>query len=118
MEKILPILAMIAFLGAICPLKAQCLDSSGEKTVSIPALATNGWSPWIHNFNILIPNGAIVLRVKMDFRARDHGWGGTGASANLKIVGQTIGSAKLFHDERDYSIDYLGIIPNYNISIK
>ena len=54
----------------------------------------------------------------MDFRARDHGWGGTGASANLKIVGQTIGSAKLFHYERDYSIDYFGTIPNYNISIK
>ena len=89
---------------------------SGDSTINIPSGNTIGWSPWVHNFNIPIPNGTKVSRVKMDFRAVDQGWGGTGGFANFKIAGQTIGNAQLFHDERSFSIDYVGNIPNYNIS--
>lgn len=97
-------------------LAPKSVSVSEQTTTTIPSGATNGWSPWTHTFNLPIPADAEVTGVDMSFRAVDQGWGGTGGYANFVIAGQAIGNAQLFHDERNFTIDYNGSIPNYNNS--
>lgn len=92
----------------------QSVLSTNDSTVSVPRGSTVGWDPWVHKFNLPIPAGANVTGVNMRFRAVDQGWGGSGGRATFKIAGETIGSSILFHDERSYTIDYSGSVPNYS----
>ena len=88
--------------------------STNDSTVSVPRGSTVGWDPWAHKFNLPIPAGANVTGVNMRFRAVDQGWGGSGGRATFKIAGETIGSSRLFHDGKSYTIDYSGSVPNYS----
>ena len=84
--------------------------------IDIPAKNTESgsWEPWMHNFEINIPDGYIVSKVSFNFDAKDQGWGGTDANATIKLNNTEIGKAQLTHNYQNFTLDKIGGFPDFN----
>ena len=88
--------------------------SSTQINIPTKTTATSSWEPWTHSFNLAVPDGYIVSKVKFEFDAMDQGWGGTNANATIKLNNTQLGKAKLTHSFQSFELEKSGNFPDFN----
>ena len=88
--------------------------SSTQINIPTKTTATSSWEPWTHSFNLAVPDGYIVSKVKFEFDAMDQGWGGTNANATIKLNNTLLGKAKLTHSFQSFELEKSGNFPDFN----
>jgi hypothetical protein len=88
-------------------------NATSTASVNIPAGSTSGWSPMIRYFQDPLPIGSKITGLSITYTAVDHGYGGTGADAQIYVAGNYIGANQLLHHSQTFTLNYTGSLQGY-----